>query len=288
MAFHQIFISLFFFTVGSFCAESAQHILPQEYRLPCEQKMPLAVYHYKASDYIDAPTLQAWDSTMWPKNYFIVQAIDARFQGLLDLCNHYYACDDEYFENIYRDHTLLKFAPYFQYDKTVISGSLINRQKKGTYRPYGLILNVPAENIVATVPFDGYSLVSWQLYNLSSEEITREMRDYFDGTGIEQWKFQKKLLADAGIERPFLTPKELLSKTTQGRFNEVLFVPRSSLGAEVAIVGIFVRDEHILNEYFFKKDIEILKKMSKDLKIPFINLEDFSQVPLDCSEDVCA
>jgi SpoVK/Ycf46/Vps4 family AAA+-type ATPase len=93
---------------------------------------------------------------------------------------------------------------------------------------------------------------------------------------------------DRGIERPFLTPQELLAKTTQGAFNEVVFVPRSSLGTEVAIVGIFVRDQHIINEYFFKKDIEILRKMSKDLNIPFINLEDFSQVSCDCYENVCA
>lgn len=106
--------------------------------------------------------------------------------------------------------------PYDIAEKPVISASLINQDRTGTWGPGGFILEVLPEHVQRTSPRDTGT-------------------DFIGLSSLRSDSSQPPLLP-----QEILTPEGLLERTDPYTYNEVVLSGRTKAGTPVRIVGIFI------------------------------------------------
>jgi len=127
-----------------------------------------------------------------------------------------------------------------------------------TYCPVGVILKVPAQNIIHT-----------SVKDLGWEENARIQKDYTENN----------------IRRITLTPDDLLRGTSSGVHNEVV-VQSKSRDAEIEIIGVFLNPHEnggkIMDENLFNACRKKAEELASDFQVPLFQLpEQDSQNSLD-------
>jgi hypothetical protein len=138
------------------------------------------------------------------------------------------------------------------------SASLLDPRHTATSAGSGFILEVPAENILATRPSDMNSPLSRIVPK--SEAPGLALRDY-----------------DRTLARyPVLDPGELLAKTDPADRNELMIAGTTPEGGSVRIAGLFVM-RHRGKEFVGKRVLALVRAAAKNLRVPLIELD--STVP---------
>jgi hypothetical protein len=135
-------------------------------------------------------------------------------------------------------------------DKPVISTSLISADKPTTWGPFGFILKVPCENIVAGGPEDlGTPLASRGEVLEASLTLLHRFR---------------------GLS----SPREILSKTRPPIHNEIVVRGTSSSGAKVEIAGLFLKTDSSGKPLLSAEQAVEFASLDKQLHVPVVRIPD--------------
>lgn len=147
--------------------------------------------------------------------------------------------------------------PEFFHNLPVVSVSLISHRNTCMYSgQFGVILEVPMENIYATRPIDMQT-------GLVRSEFARNYQ-----AGIDS---MKKYFAIYGIQ----SPQFLLKNTLLGTYNEILCIGHTSSGSKIRVRGFFTKvTAKTGKDQFIQEngDYQFLKNIAARNRLPLIQI----------------
>lgn len=158
-----------------------------------------------------------------------------------------------------------------------MSVSVISEQKPFTYGSLGVILEVPAQNVILTLPED-------MMFRNNIGDVKRAAFDLLKdriptNPIIRSGQLSRHIMA-CSTKSEVRTPNELLSKTFYAH-NEIIIAPRPNVNIHpgfpvtgmVRIIGVFKRD--VSNTNPLRTAIENMFKSAARSNLPVINIPGF-------------
>lgn len=163
--------------------------------------------------------------------------------------------------------------PTLMQNWVAISASLIDQAHRATYRPYGLILRVPKNNVLTTHSAD-------QMFSNHAGADVPIGASAIDKINLAA-EIKNHIIGKDALYGGLKTPTEILQATQQGSKNEVVVMGTSPEQTKVTAAGIYVKvdsngtwHQDLLNDPGLQALRNNITNVSAALGIPVVPIQD--------------
>ncbi len=263
--------------------------LPEEYRHRYVNKIPpmrIDLDKLDSFDGVPEDRLHQWSNdNLEQKGFMVVHA--SNFLGHNE--NGFISLYPDRFE-VTKETSTTPDKKYFisgLWESSLLSASLVNKDKYPVAGIYGLILKIPPELIIRTYQLDSTTYTHGQLKEIIKAENIKDIEKYLKES-LELSVYN----AEMGVGRifapgetedspDFMTPEEMISRGRPYEHNEVKFVPvgkYKGIDYRVQIKGIFYKDRKFNEPGIMELDlpteeeIAALLEVGRELGLPVVPL----------------